>query len=265
MNFLSSSENKLLQQLEQQVRCSFVARGQALAQIRKQKLYRASYDNFSDYCLEVFGFSRTFYNLCMNAAKIYLAIESYLQTNGLPDPLPSRQRQLRPLVPAKLADEENGMVWVMAVTLAEGQIPSGSLVEETLRLYLADKYPPLNPFEVNQICRITGTTLQLQGKHHAWCLIAKVQATECLVQTWDDEFIVPVTHLEPLDFSAEEQEQMIDLGERMSKIYESGICDPVAMKVLSWLAKLKRPNLNSLEEKLLQVIEAESGIANKIL
>ncbi|MGB5714120.1 MAG: hypothetical protein WBM44_24815, partial [Waterburya sp.] len=70
----------------------------------------------------------------------------------------------------------------------------------------------------------------------------------------------PVTYLEPLDFSAEEQEQMIDLGERMSKIYESGISDPVAMKVLSWLAKLKRPSLNSLEEKLLQVIESESGI-----
>jgi len=257
MNFLSESENELLSQLEQQVRRSFVARGQALAKIRKQKLYRADYDNFSDYCLDVFGFSRTFYNLCINAAKIYIAIESYLQTNGLPDPLPSRQRQLRPLVPAKLADDENGMVWMMAVTLAEGQVPSGSIVEEALRLYLEDKSPPINPFEVNQICRIVGTNAQLQGKHHVWCLIAEVQERECKVQTWDDEFMVPVVYLEPLDFSAEEQEQMIDLGERMSKIYESGICDPVAGKVLSWLAKLKRPMLNSLEEKLLQVIESE--------
>ncbi len=40
MNFLSESETELLQQLEQQVRRSFVARGQALAQIRKQQLYR---------------------------------------------------------------------------------------------------------------------------------------------------------------------------------------------------------------------------------
>ena len=72
--------------------------------------------------------------------------------------------------------------------------------------------------------------------------------------------MVPVTYLEPLDFNEDEQEQMIDLGERMSKIYEAGISDPVAMKVLSWLAKLKRPNLNSLEERLLQVIESESGI-----
>ncbi len=72
--------------------------------------------------------------------------------------------------------------------------------------------------------------------------------------------MVPVAYLEPLDFSAEERDQMIDLGERMSKIYEAGISDPVAMKVLSWLAKLKRPNLNSLEERLLQVIESESGI-----
>ena len=260
MNFLSESETELLSQLEQQVRHSFVARGQALAKIRKQKLYRAGYDNFSDYCLDVFGFSRTFYNLCMNAAKIYLTIESYVQTNGLPDPLPSRQRQLRPLVPAKLADEENGMVWVMAVTLAEGQVPSGSLVEEALRLYLEEQAPPINSYEVNQICRIVGSNGQLQGKHHAWCLIAEVQERECLVQTWDDEFMVPVAYLEPLDFSAEEQEQMIDLGERMSQIYESGISDPVAMKVLSSLAKLQRPSLNSLEEKLLQVIEAESGI-----
>ncbi len=260
MNFLSESENQLLQQLERQVRRSFVARGQALSKIRSQKLYRANYDSFSDYCLGVFGYSRTFSNLCINAAKIYLTIESYLQTNGLPDPLPSRQRQLRPLVPVKLKSEENGMVWVMAVTLAEGQVPSGSLVAEALRLYLEEQCPPINPFSVNQICRIVGTTPQLQGKHHAWCLIAEVQATECLVQTWDDEFMVPVAYLEPLDFSAEEREQMIDLGERMSKIYEAGISDPVAMKVLSWLAQLKRPNLNSLEERLLQVIESESGI-----
>ena len=102
MNFLSESENQLLQQLERQVRRSFVTRGQALSKIRSQKLYRANYDSFSDYCLGVFGYSRTFYNLCINAAQIYLAIESYLHTLGLPDPLPSRQRQLRPLVPAKL-------------------------------------------------------------------------------------------------------------------------------------------------------------------
>lgn len=260
MNYLSEEETELLEQLEQQVRRSFVDRGQALSKIRRRKLYRVNYDSFSDYCLGVFGYSRTFYNLCINAAKIYLAIESYLQTNGLPEPLPSRQRQLRPLVLAKLKSEENGLVWVMAVTLASGQVPSGSRVAEALRLYLEEKCPPLNPFTVNQICRIVGTNPQLLGKHHSWCLIAEVHKSECLVQTWDDEFMVPVTYLEPLDFSAEEQEQMIDLGERMSKIYESGISDPVAMKVLSWLAKLKRPSLNSLEEKLLQVIESESGI-----
>ncbi len=260
MNILSESENQLLQELEQQVRRSFVARGQALSKIRRRKLYRTDYDSFSDYCLGVFGFSRTFYNLCISAAKIYLAIESYLQSNGLPDPLPSRQRQLRPLVTAKLKSEENGLVWVMAVTLAEGQVPSGSLVEEALRLYLEEKCPPINPFQVNQICRIVGTNPQLQGKHHAWCLIAEVQERECLVQTWDDEFMVPVAYLELLDFDEDEQEQMIDLGERMSKIYESGISDPVAMKVLGWLAKLKRASLNSLEERLLQVIESESGI-----
>ena len=260
MNFLSESETDLLQQLEQQVRSSFVARGQALAKIRKQKLYRAGYDNFGAYCLEVFGYSRNFSNLCINAAKIYLTIESYLHTLGLPDPLPSRQRQLRPLVPVKLKSEENGMVWVMAVTLAESQVPSGSLVAEALRLYLEEQCPPINPFSVNQICRIVGTNPQIQGKHHSWCLIAEVHQSECLVQTWDDEFMVPVAYLEPLDFSAEEQEQMIDLGERMSKIYEAGISDPVALKVLHWLAKLKRPNLNSLEEKLLRVIEEESGI-----
>ncbi len=260
MNFLSESENQLLQELEQQVRRSFVARGQALSKIRRRKLYRTDYDNFADYCLGVFGYSRTFYNLCIKAAKIYLAIESYLHTLGLPDPLPSRQRQLRPLVTAKLKSEENGLVWVMAVTLAEGQVPSSSLVSEALRLYLEEKCPPINPFTVNQICRIVGTTPQLQGKHHAWCVIAEVRERECLVQTWDDEFMVPVAYLEPLDFNEDEQEQMIDLGERMSKIDESGISDPVAMKVLNWLAKLKRPNLNSLEEKLLQVIESESGI-----
>ncbi len=263
MKSLSEVETKLLENLEQQVRSSFVERGQALSKIRNQKLYRGSYDKFADYCLDVFGYSRTFYNLCLNAAQVYLTIESYLQTNGLPDPLPSRQRQLRPLVQGKLAPEENGLVWVMAVTLAEGQVPSASIVSEALRLYLEEKSPSINPFKVNQICRIIGTNAQLQGKHHCWCVIAEVHENKCLVQTWDDEFLVPIAYLELLDFSEDEQEQMIDLGERMSLVYESGICDPVAMKVLHWLAKLKRPMLNSLEEKLLRVIEEESGCSQK--
>ena len=128
MYVLSPQEHILRTELEQQVRTGFVLRGEALATIRRKKLYRDEYDNFDEYCAAVFGFTHLYIKRCIKAATTYRDIERYLQTNGLDDPLPSKQRQLRPLFQAVLNSTEIGLVWTMAVTLALGEIPSSSLV-----------------------------------------------------------------------------------------------------------------------------------------
>jgi hypothetical protein len=50
---------------------------------------------------------------------------------------------------------------------------------------------------------------------------------------------------------------MLDLGARMTALSEVGELDEAAVWLLQGFAKLNRPQLNSLEEKLLQVLEDE--------
>ena len=61
----------------------------------------------------------------------------------------------------------------------------------------------------------------------------------------------------PMKFSRAQEVQMLDLGERMTAIGEVGELDEAAMWVLRGLEKLNRSQLNSIEERLLQVLEDE--------
>ncbi len=60
-----------------------------------------------------------------------------------------------------------------------------------------------------------------------------------------------------MKFTHAEEEQMLDLGERMTALAEVGELDEAAIWLLQGLERLKRSQLNSLEEKLLQVLEEE--------
>ncbi len=60
-----------------------------------------------------------------------------------------------------------------------------------------------------------------------------------------------------MQFTHAEREQMLDLGERMTALSEVGELDEAAIWLLQGLERLKRSQLNSLEEKLLQVLEEE--------
>ncbi|MGB5631618.1 MAG: hypothetical protein WBM44_07195 [Waterburya sp.] len=127
MYVLSPQELVLREQLEQQIRTGFVLRGQALAKIKRLKLYRDNYDSFEDYCDATFGFTKLYIERCITAAQTYHQIVEYLKTNGLIEPLPTKQRQLRPIFQADLSPIEVGEVWVMAVNLAMGKIPPSSV------------------------------------------------------------------------------------------------------------------------------------------
>ena len=254
MYVLSTRELELRTELEQQVRTGFVLRGKALEKIKRLKLYRDNYESFAEYCDEVFGFTALYIERCIVAAQTYDFIEEYLETNCLDAPYPTKQSQLRPIFQAHLNPIEAGEVWVMAVNLALGKVPPAVVVKEAVKAYLQQKYPPINPFSIGQVCRIIGG---VSGKKNCWCVVAQVRKDECVVDTWDSQYIVSVSDLLPMKFTRVQEEQMLDLGARMTAIGEVGELDEAAMWVLKGLEKLNRSQLNSIEERLLQILETE--------
>ena len=254
MYVLSPQEAELRDKLEHQVRTGFVLRGQALRSIKRLKLYRDRFDDFESYCESVFGFTMLYIERCMLAAETYYFIESYLKTNSLNESLPTKQSQLRPIFQAHLNPIEAGEVWVMAVNLAVDKVPPKVTVEKAVKSYLHQKYPPTNPFSGGEICRIKSG---VPGKQNCWCVVSEVSQDECVVDTWNDRFVVSVDDLMPMKFNSDESEQMLDLGERMTALSEVGELDEAAIWLLKGLEKLNRPQLNSLEERLLQVLEEE--------
>ena len=219
MYVLSPQETDLRDKLEHQVRTGFVLRGQALRSIKRLKLYRDRFENFESYCESVFGFTMLYIERCMSAAETYYFIEEYLKTNSLDEPLPTKQSQVRPIFQTHLTPIEAGEVWVMAVNLAMEKVPPKVVVEKAVKTYLQQKYPPINPFKEGQICRITGG---VPGKKHCWCVVSSVKKDECVVDTWDSQYVVSIDDLSPMQFTRAESEQMLDLGERMTALHEVG-------------------------------------------
>ena len=254
MYVLLPQETELRAKLEHQVRTGFVLRGQALRTIERLQLYRDRFDDFESYCESVFGLTMLYIERCMIAAETYYSIEEYLKTNGLNDPKPTKQRQLRPIFQAHLNPIEAGEVWVMAVGIAQGKVPPADLVKSAVKSYLHQKYPSTNPFSIGEICRIKSG---VPGKQNCWCVVAEVSQDECVVDTWNDRFVILVDDLMPMKFSPDESEQMLDFGARMTALSEVGELDEAAVWLLKGLEKLNRSQLNSLEERLLQVLEEE--------
>jgi hypothetical protein len=87
--------------------------------------------------------------------------------------------------------------------------------------------------------------------------VSQVNKDECVVDTWDSRYTVSVDDLSPMKLTREESEQMLLLGERMTALAEVGELDEAAMWVLQGLEKLNRSQLNSIEEKFLQLLENE--------
>jgi hypothetical protein len=254
---LTKSEQQDLLQLEKQVKTAFFLAGMALAQIKQRKLFQGTHASFEDYCRDKLGYSRDYAYLIIGAAKIYQNLADHLPTNGRQLPLPTSERQLRPLVKARLAVETQVEVWVESVEEAEGAIPSGRIVKNVVQRIKEEDSRP-NPFRVGEVCQIIARDHpELQGKGGTWCIISQVYEDTCRVDTWESELILPISHLKSLHYNKKQCRQMEDIGVRMSQLYETGLLEEAASAILNNLAKLKRSYLTSLEEKLLSCLEEE--------
>ena len=98
---------------------------------------------------------------------------------------------------------------------------------------------------------------ELRGKSGCWCIVSEVYEFSCLVNTWDNEYILRPEHLQSLGYSTDECKQMESIGVRMTLLHQTGKLDEAALWVLNGLAKLKTAYLTLLEEKLLALLELE--------
>ena len=168
---LNDEEQKLRLSLEKEVKTAFYVAGLALIKLNELRLYRSTHLSFNEFCQDVFGYSSDYAYLKMAAARVYQnLLDNLLPIDKQQPILPTRQRQLRPIVKAKLDSNAQLEVWQWAVSLADGKVPSSSIVTEAVALYLAPDNLGLNPFSVGEVCQIlVRGNNKLKGKGGSWC------------------------------------------------------------------------------------------------
>ena len=259
---LNDEEQKLRLSLEKEVKTAFYVAGLALIKLNELRLYRSTHLSFNEFCQDVFGYSSDYAYLKMAAARVYQnLLDNLLPIDKQQPILPTRQRQLRPIVKAKLDSNAQLEVWQWAVSLADGKVPSSSIVTEAVALYLAPDNLELNPFSVGEVCQIlVRGNNKLKGKGGSWCIIEEINGDECIVNTWNNQLSIPYQNLESFGFDEHEYRAIEDLGVRMTNLHRTKKLDKAALWVLNGLAKLERSQLTPLESKLLLVIEQEYGL-----
>jgi hypothetical protein len=259
LEVLSESEESERLHLERKVEQAFYEAGKALASLRERRLYRSTHINFESYCRDRFQFTRNSAYQKIAAAEVYQNLEENLPTIGRQHndviALPTNERQLRPIVKARLEPIEQVEVWQLAVEEAGGKLPSGRIVFDIVQR-IREKNPVPNPFRVGEVCQIiVKDNPELRGKGGCWCIVSSVAHFSCTINTFDREYHLRPEYLKSLDFSKSERDFMVELGVRMSELYETGELEEVALGILNKLAKIERAYLTKLEEELLSVLE----------
>jgi len=101
--------------------------GSALATIRDERLYRADFGTFEDYCQERWGMTRQHANRLVASAATMRNLEP---TGSI---FPTTERQARPL--AQRSPEEQPRVWARAVELAGNAQPTAAQVTQAAEYF----------------------------------------------------------------------------------------------------------------------------------
>ncbi|MEH2290149.1 hypothetical protein [Nostoc sp.] len=261
---LNEEEQSLRLHLEQKVECAFYEAGKALMELRERRLYRSTHKTFEDYCRTRFGHSRQQSNYLIAAADVYdnlttigcQIVENEDLTTNVTQILPTSERQVRPLT--KLEPQQQQQAWQLSVQEASGQVPTSRMVKDVVQRIIETTQVP-NTYEIGEVCQIIAQeNPELRGKGGCWGIVVS-QASDfiCIIRLWDGEYNIGLKHLKSYDYSLLECQQIQQISERISKIYDRALEESV-QRFLESLGKLNRPYLTTLEEKLLNVLE--SGI-----
>lgn len=117
---------------------TFLEVGAALAQIREQKLYRAGFKTFEDYCQARWDWTKRRANQLIGAAEVVADLGTVVPKTAMP----VSERQVRPL--SRLPPTERGEAWKEACEESGGQ-PTAEQVVEAVERRLAKAGPPEKP------------------------------------------------------------------------------------------------------------------------
>ena len=261
---LTEEEQRDRLHLERRVERAFFEAGKALTELRDRRLYRSTHKTFEEYCRDRFGHSRQQSNYLIAAAGVYENLTTIgcqnvenenLTTNGS-QILPTSERQVRPMT--KLEPQEQQEVWLRAVELAGGKVPTGRIVKDAVQRIMERTRVP-NTYQIGEVCQIlVKDNSELRGKGGCWGIVSQVNEFSCTVRMWDGEYAIGLQHLKSFNYLPQECQQMQSLSDRISRVYSDSLEETVK-SLLQSLGKLNRPYLTAVEEKLLSVLESEYG------
>ncbi|OYD95866.1 hypothetical protein CDG77_10320 [Nostoc sp. 'Peltigera membranacea cyanobiont' 213] len=238
--------------LERKVERAFFEAGKALAELRDRRLYRSSHRTFEDYCRDRFGHSRRQSYLLMDAATVFDNLVEIC--DQIDHKLPTAEGQVRPIT--KLEPQEQQEVWLRAVELAGGKVPTGRIVKDVVQRIMERTQVP-NTYQIGEVCQIlVKDNPELRGMGGCWAIVSAVNDFSCTVRMWDGEYTVALQHLKSYNYLPAECEQMQVICDRINRVYSSGLEESV-QKFLESLGKPKRAYLTVLEEKVLSLLESE--------
>ncbi|WP_223278514.1 hypothetical protein [Nostoc sp. 'Peltigera membranacea cyanobiont' 232] len=231
---------------------AFFEAGKALTELRDRRLYRSTHKTFEDYCRDRFAHSRQQSNYLIAAAGVY----ENLTTKGS-QILPTSERQVRSMT--KLEPQEQQEVWLRAVELAGGKVPTGRIVKDVVQRIIERTQVP-NTYQIGEVCQIiVKDNPELRGKGGCWAIISAVNEFSCTVEIWNGEYTIGLQHLKSYNYLPAECEQVREISDRINRVYSSGLEESV-QKFLESLGKLNRAYLTDLEAKVLSLLELEIGV-----
>lgn len=238
--------------LERKVERAFFEAGKALAQLRDRRLYRSTHKTFEEYCRDRFGHSRRQSYLLMDASVVFDNLVEIC--DQFDHKLPTAEGQVRPMT--KLEPQEQQEVWLTAVELAGGKVPTGRIVKDVVQRIMERTQVP-NTYQIGEVCQILAKdNPELKGKGGCWAIVSAVNDFSCIVRLWHGEYTVGLQHLKSYNYLPAECEQMQLVCDRINRVYSSGLEESV-QKFLESLGKLNRAYLTALEEKVLSLLELE--------
>ncbi|MEJ6486265.1 hypothetical protein N0Y54_34245 [Nostoc punctiforme UO1] len=227
--------------LERKVERAFFEAGKALIELRDRRLYRSTHKNFDEYYLDRFSYNRSRSYQLVDAAVVV-------------DILPTAEGQVRPMT--KLEPQEQQEVWLTAVELAGGKVPTGRIVKDAVQRIMERTQVP-NTYQLGEVCQILAKdNPELRGKNGCWGIISQVNDFSCTVKLWDGEYTVGLQYLKSYNYLPAECQQVREICDRITRVYSDSLEETVK-SLLQSLGKLNRPYLTAVEEKLLSVIEKE--------
>ena len=112
------------------------------------------------------------------------------------------------------------------------------------------------PFSVGEVVRIVPKDQpDLRGKGGCWAIITQVHDFSCDLELWNGRVnAIAAEYLVSLELSPVLCEQMKVLCTRISRIREVAT-EPMVFVNLQFLARLKTPELNLIQQQLLEYLE----------